>query len=679
MINDALSALSGLPSLIVSFERKQLSLKPSVLEDAESKLVISETKNDLFASVFDRVIKILAPPAACAVMSSMVEVEADVEKILPRPQAVVVPTQRDDQRRRDGPDTRQNSRRVVHHQTTSNNVHQSRGRGRGGTRGGSRGRGGQSRGGGSSTLPVNSSSNRGGRGASGRGRVDHGPVVKPKSRSPIRRNDFHRRSEADGSRKKINFDHARRNRSFHSNAGVNVVEEESSSPPMNRSDRVVATTDVLSGVEIPKVFSNEELLLARRQFFDDVSAGASRARRLVDVLGIDVDDQRPFDNMVEIGDGSRPKWRVVVDDVRRQFTDESAGISDYTIIPADMRRFEEEIQRWRKWTNSPGFRRKMNILKKEEEKVHLRKEEEESRRRETASKTIDAVLKKTHDAPSHPIPAEDGSGGDAVDKDVDATPLEASFEMVDDDLSQDSAASEDDDERLENTSTAPAGDVDEALPESEAVDDNVEEQMSVEVHCGDSEDDDSIPSLISTSSSTPTRIFISNGLAARRILRREDDAVEACLGADWPPASATPSFYRRMQALGIDHPNPIVQVPLLRDLADRVGEMALHVGGIRRPSETYHGAAARLGVKGLDEYRRSFEKKALSKVVELSKLDPIKVFEDKVLEKVKMNRKWAEQRTEFLLKKIKRKERADSTEEEKCEIYISESDDSSDE
>ena len=85
--------------------------------------------------------------------------------------------------------------------------------------------------------------------------------MKPKSRSPIRRNDFHRRSEADGSRKKINFDHARRNRSFHSNAGVNVVEEESSSPPMNRSDRVVATTDVLSGVEIPKVFSNEELLL----------------------------------------------------------------------------------------------------------------------------------------------------------------------------------------------------------------------------------------------------------------------------------------------------------------------------------------------------------------------------------------------------------------------------------
>ena len=75
----------------------------------------------------------------------------------------------------------------------------------------------------------------------------------------------------------------------------------------------------------------------------------------------------------------------------------------------------------------------------------------------------------------------------------------------------------------------------------------------------------------------------------------------------------------------------------------------------------------------------TFEKKALSKVVELSKLDPIKVFEDKVLEKVKMNRKWAEQRTEFLLKKIKRKERADSTEEEKCEIYISESDDSSDE
>ena len=238
---------------------------------------------------------------------------------------------------------------------------------------------------------------------------------------------------------------------------------------------------------------------------------------------------------------------------------------------------------------------------------------------------------------------------------------------------------EDVDERLENTSTTPAGDVDEALPESEAVDDNVEEQMSVEVHCGDSEDDDSIPSLISTSSSTPTRIFISNGLAARRILRREDDAVEACLGADWPPASATPSFNRRMQALGIDHPNPIVQIPLLRDLADRVGEMALHVGGIRRPSETYHGAAARLGVKGLDEYRRSFEKKALSKVVELSKLDPIKVFEDKVLEKVKMNRKWAEQRTEFLLKKIKRKERADSTEEEKCEIYISESDDSSDE
>ena len=135
-----------------------------------------------------------------------------------------------------------------------------------------------------------------------------------------------------------------------------MVEEESSSPPTNRSDRVVATTDVLSCVEIPKVFSNEELLLARRQFFDDVSAGASRACRLVDVLGIDVDDQRPFDNMVEIGDGSCPKWRVVVDDVCQQFTDESAGILDYTIIPANMRRFEEEIQRWRKWTDSPGFR-----------------------------------------------------------------------------------------------------------------------------------------------------------------------------------------------------------------------------------------------------------------------------------------------------------------------------------
>ena len=298
MINDALLALSELPSLVVSFERKQSSLKPSVLADADSKLVISETKNDLFTSVFDRVIKILAPPAACAVMSSMVAIETDAEKILPKPQAVVVPTQRDDRRRRDGPNTRQNSRRVTHDQTTgaSDNVHQNRGRGRGGSRGGSRGRGGQSRGGGFSTLPNNPNFNRGGRGASRRGRVDHRPVVKPKSRSPIRRNDFHRRGEADGLRKKINFDHARRNRSFHSNAGVYVVEEESSSSSMIRSDRVVATSDILSGVEIPKVFSNEELLLARRQFFDDVSAGASRARRLVDVLGIDVDDQRPFDN-----------------------------------------------------------------------------------------------------------------------------------------------------------------------------------------------------------------------------------------------------------------------------------------------------------------------------------------------------------------------------------------------
>ena len=130
--------------------------------------------------------------------------------------------------------------------------------------------------------------------------------------------------------------------------------------------------------------------------------------------------------------------------------------------------------------------------------------------------------------------------------------------------------------------------------------------------------------------------------------------------------------------MGVDHGDAVVQAPLLRDLTDRIGEMAIQVGGIRRAAETYSEASARMGVKGIDEYRQEFEKKAIGKVEEFSKLEPMGLFEKEVLEKVTINKKRMEQRTEVILKRMRRRVRGDLEDEEDQEIYYSESDNGSD-
>ena len=646
VVNESLVTLSDLPMKIISFEKKQSTVKPSVLADEGSKLAMSEAKNDLYAFVFDKLIKFLAPPAACAIMAPMVEVDDGVETVDVKPHAVVAPMPR-----RGGHNTRR-GRGGRNHQSVDHRGQdllyrgQQQVNGRGGGRGNQsrggnapqRGRGGQQRG--------NRGGNSGGRGGA-------------KSRSPLRSNDHrHRFGEHDGVRRKIQNNYATRSRSYHSNAGINVEDEASTSGEVSRSESVVTTTNILSGVEEARVFSDDENLAARRQFFSDVSAKTTRARRVMDALGIDIGDKRPLDGMIEIADGTRPKWRVVVDDVRRQIDDERAGIDDYEIMPTDMKRFEDEINRWRVWASSPEVQRKMEALKEAERRKSLQAEEEEHQRSVAAAETLVKTLHGIHPPSLASSISEDDDENVDVDEGVGADAEEASFVIVKEDVGEE--------EEEEDPSAAVTEDDEDA----------VNEQMSVEID-DESMDESSVPSLISTAeSATPTRIFMSNGLAARRILRRDQSSTDEVKDVEWPPANSTPSAHRRMQALGVDHPRPEVQAPLIRELADRVGEMALHVGGIRRPAETYHAASARMGMKGLDEFRRNFERKALHKVEELSQLDPIKKFEDQTLERVEVNRRRAEQRSEFILRKIKRRERADQTEPEKFELYCSESDDS---